>query len=365
MGVAFSPDGTRVMAGAAGISAVKVWDLGPNGGAEWANLPASGYPAAEFMPDGRRVVARSPNDVSALTIWDLETRRNLRTLGPSRDYFFIDTFDVSPSGGSIGVGGWGAYCCGGEVARVWDSATGEELSRISHRLDVNSVAYSPDGEFLVTASWGGTAKIIDRSGRVIRVLQEKGLVNARDARFSPDGVLVATAASQELGSSHVTIWDWERNKPVRTISANAYSLDFAPSGPRIAMAGPEGPAEIWDAESGTRVAVLAGPSGGFTDIAFSPDGSRVATASYDGTVRLFDADTGAQQLVLRGSGCAVYGVNFSPDGTKLASTSSCDGVRIWALDIDDLLEIAHREVPTSFTDEECRQYLHEAQCPQA
>ena len=367
VGVAFSPDGTKVMAGAAGISAVKVWDLGPNGGAEWANLPASGYPAAEFMPDGRRVVAHSPNDVRALTIWDLETGRDLRTLGPSRDdYLFIQTFDVSPSGGSIGVGGWGAHCCGGEVARVWDSATGEELFRISHHLDVNSVAYSPDGEFLVTASWGGTAKIIDRSGRVIRVLQGRELgFNVLDARFSPDGLLVATAASQELGSSHVTIWDWERGEVVRTISANASSLDFAPSGPRIAMVGPEGPAEIWDVESGTRVAVLAGPSGGFTDVAFSPDGSRVATASYDGTVRLFQADTGAQQLVLRGSGCAVYGVNFSPDGTKLASTSLCDGVRIWALDIDDLLEIARREVMRQLTDAECRQYLHEDRCLQA
>ena len=42
VGVAFSPDGTRVMAGDASISAVKVWDLGPSGDAEWANLPAPG-----------------------------------------------------------------------------------------------------------------------------------------------------------------------------------------------------------------------------------------------------------------------------------------------------------------------------------
>ena len=247
---------------------------------------------------------------------------------------------------------------------MWDPATGEELSRIWHRLDVNSVAFSPDGEYLVTAGWGGTAKIIDRTGHVIRVLQEEEIgFHLSDARFSPDGLLVATAAAQEQGSSHVRIWDWERGEVVRTIDANASSLDFDPSGHRIATAGPEEPVRIWNVESGALVIELEGQSAGVADVAFSPDGSRVATASEDGTVRLFEADTGAQQLVLRGSVCAVQGVSFSPDDTKLASTSACDGVRIWALDIEDLLEIARREVPRALTDEECRQYLHMDRCP--
>ena len=59
------------------------------------------------------------------------------------------------------------------------------------------------------------------------------------------------------------------------------------------------------------------------------------------------------------------GVAFSPDGTKLASTSWCDGVRIWALDIDDLLQIARREARRPMTDAECHQYLHVDQCPRA
>ena len=42
------------MAGDAGISAVKIWDLGPNGDAEWANLPDAGSRQVEFMPDGRQ-----------------------------------------------------------------------------------------------------------------------------------------------------------------------------------------------------------------------------------------------------------------------------------------------------------------------
>jgi len=140
---------------------------------------------------------------------------------------------------------------------------------------------------------------------------------------------------------------------------------FDPSGPRIAMVGPKGLVEIRDVESGSRVAVLHGPSGGVTGVAFSPDGSRVAVPHTDGTVRLFEADTGAQQLVLPGFGCTVSRVAFSPDGTKLASASPCGGLRIWALDIDDLLEIADREVPRALTDQECRQYLHVGRCSQA
>ena len=84
------------------------------------------------------------------------------------------------------------------------------------------------------------------------------------------------------------------------------------------------------------MAVLAGPPGGMNDLVFSPDGSRIAIAGIGGLARLFDGETGAPQLSLRGSGCAIEGVAFSPDGTRLASTSWCDGVRVWALDIDEM-----------------------------
>jgi WD40 repeat protein len=368
-GVAFSPDGTRVMAGDQGISAVQIWDLGPNGGAEWLNLPASVAREVEFLPDGQRVVT-SPGGGSALTIWDLQTGRDVRTIGPATDGFRIKNIDVSPDGGSVAVGGWiesGSY--GGEVARMWDMQTGKELFTIRHPFDVTEVEVTPDGEHLLTLSFDERVRIVDRVGRVVRVLREDGLPFF-GARFSPDGRLLATvAASDNIETARVTIWDWAPGEVVRTFEigrrvSDVYGLAFDPSGSRIAIGGSEGLAEIRDVESGAIMAVLQGPSGGATDIDYSPDGSRIATASVDGLVRLFDADTGAPQLSLRGSGCAVEGVAFSPDGGKLASTSWCDGVRIWALDIDDLLEIARREAGRSLTDEECRQYLHVDECSQ-
>jgi WD40 repeat protein len=375
LGVAFSPDGTRVMAGDAGITAVKVWDLGPAGDAEWANLPAPGYPAAEFMPDGQRVVTPSweagvePGDTGpdALTIWDPKTGREIRTIGPPADYFWFQAFDLSPDGSRVALGGQSnPIDHGGQSAvRAWDASTGEELWHIAHNLDVNEVAFSPDGEYVATADWGGVAKIVDRSGRVLRDLTGTDF-NFSDVAFSSDGRLVATAEWQG-SADRVSVWDWRRGEVLFRIPAEGpyAQVDFDPSGPRVVVSGADGLAEVWDAESGRRLAVMVGPPGGVNDLVFSPDGSRVATASVDGLVRLFDADTGALQLSLRGSGCEVKGVAFSPDGTKLASTSWCDGVRIWALDIDDLLEIARHEAGRTIADAECRQYLHVDRCPLA
>jgi WD40 repeat protein len=376
VGVAFSPDGSKVMAGDAGISAVQVWDLGPSGDAEWANLDAPGYPGAEFMPDGRRVVtgAWGPgvepggDAPSALTIWDPQSGRDPRTIGPPADYFRFEAFDVSPDGSRVALGGWSnpKGPGGSSAVRAWSSSTGEELWRIGHPRSLNEVAFSPDGEYVATADWAGIAKIVDRSGGVVQVLSDPDGYNFSDVAFSSDGRLVATA--EWSGSDdRVRVWDWRRGQVLLTVDAEGpfAQVDFDPSGPRVVVSGADGIAEIWDVESRERVAVMAGPSGGVNDLVFSPDGSRVATASVDGQVRLFDADTGAQQLSLPGSGCEVKGVAFSPDGTRLASTSWCDGVRIWALDIDDLLEIAQREAGRPITEAECRQYLHVDRCPQA
>jgi WD40 repeat protein len=168
----------------------------------------------------------------------------------------------------------------------------------------------------------------------------------------------------------VTVWDWERDESVHTFE-DAVNVVFDPIAPRVAIVRSGGNVEIWDVESWSLVAQLGGPGGAAADesgggrVAFTPDGSRIAVAHTDGTVRLFDAGTGAEQLVLPSLGCTVSTVAFSPGGSQLATTSKCGGVRIWAIDIGDLLEIAHREVQRALTDEECRQYLHEDQCLQA
>ncbi len=83
------------------------------------------------------------------------------------------------------------------TAKVWDAQSGEELLTLSgHAEWVNSAAYSPDGERIVTASLDETAKVWDaESGAELLTLSgHTDMVNS--AAYSPDG----TASSRQAGT---------------------------------------------------------------------------------------------------------------------------------------------------------------------
>ena len=63
-----------------------------------------------------------------------------------------------------------------------------------------------------------------------------------------------------------------------------------------------------------------------------------------------------ERLLLRGHRGAVVDVAFGPDGTKLASASTDGVVRVWALDLDQLVLLAEQSVTRGLTSEECSRY---------
>jgi WD40 repeat protein len=220
---------------------------------------------------------------------------------------------------------------------------------------------SEDGKHLVVASFEGRATILDAGGRQVQVLEEGEGFSIEGVAFSPDGRSIATAVFNGLKprEAHVSLWDWERGQIDRTIKPiGARSVEFDPTGSTLAVGRFDGVVEIRKVPGGERVLQFPAHSGAVGDIAFSPDGTRIATSGEDPTVGLFDAETGEQQLVLRGHTFQVTGIAFSPDGTQLASASPDGVVRVWVLDLDDLIRIAERKLTRELSDDECRQYLH-------
>jgi WD40 repeat protein/class 3 adenylate cyclase len=363
---AFSPEGRRVLTGDIGIRAVKVWDVSLSGDAELTNVETDELAPVDvvFMPDGRFL---SSADRGSVALWDTATGRSVRTIGPGAG-------SPEPVGG-IAVNRDGTRIATlrnfSPVADVWDVETGDRLFQVEVAGgELGGIDLAGNDRLLAWSAFGGTATIVDETGGEIRSFEEEEEFVIDVAAITDDGRWVATAGGipQRPLSPHVTVWDAVSGRPLgdpHETPGGVSALAFDPSGTSLAAARMDAHVEIWDVETDERLARFATPSGAVNELVYSPDGSRIAIASEDGSVGLFDARTGVQQLVLRGHDFLVTGIAFSPDGTRLASASPDGLVRVWVLDLDELIRIAEGEVQRELTDDECRQYLHIPTCEES
>ena len=109
-----------------------------------------------------------------------------------------------------------------------------------------------------------------------------------------------------------------------------WGVAWSPDGTRLLSGSHDGTARVWDANRGTELFALAGPSLSISAVAWSPDGTRLLTAAEDHSVRVWDATTGADLLTLGVGGSGVGGaVAWSPDSTRILTSFDDASARIW------------------------------------
>ncbi len=217
-----------------------------------------------------------------------------------------------------------------KTAVVWDAATGDKLRTLQgHTSWVSSVALSPDGKRALTGSRDNTAILWDATGGE-KLLTLKGHTNwVRSAAFSPDGKRALTGSLDKTA----VLWDATTGDKLRTLQGHAggvSSVAFSPDGLRALTGSEDNTAVLWDADSGEKLLTLNGHTKPVRSVALSPDGKRALTGSEDGTAVLWDAATGDKLRTLQGHTRWVNSVAFSPDGQRVLTASSVDNsVVVW------------------------------------
>ncbi|HVA47224.1 MAG TPA: protein kinase, partial [Pirellulales bacterium] len=209
--------------------------------------------------------------------------------------------------------------------------------RLTHRFDmllaghadaVNSVAFSPDGRWLVSCGAAGALRIWDATtGGTSRILQGHP-TGIRDVAYSPTGKQLAS--SGDAGA--LFLWnlsDAGTPLPLTGHTKRVVSVAYNADGTQLASAGADDTLRLWNTATGEALRVVPAGQGEVNGVAFSPDGRRLASAGDDKTVRVWEAATGRPVTVLSGHTDEVRWAAFSPDGLRLASSGSDYSVRIW------------------------------------
>ncbi len=216
---------------------------------------------------------------------------------------------------------WASADIGGKLY-VWNS-NGKQTVLVGHTATIAALDFAPDGKQLASASRDKTARIWDvASGEEITSLAltplldttlYKGDVHQLQKRCKS---LAKAASSQNpkpieaiAFSSHgehiagrlwreIRLWDATTYKPCMAIllpegCQRPYALAFSPCGRYLASGawwqGTEKVSiRLWEVATGKNIATFWGHPTDVQDLAFSPDGTLLASGSYDGTILLWD-----------------------------------------------------------------------------
>jgi RNA polymerase sigma factor (sigma-70 family) len=345
----FSPD-SRVLAVCDAGTTIRLYDVAT--GAETPSPPGhrSGFFQTAFSPDGKAVLILGQR---TLQVWEAATGQLRRRREWPADQ--MASSHLSEDGSRI-------YSWANDhLVRIWDVATGEEVSRSPDKFDspyFGGLMSSPDGKILalrpqaptilVLALWpqAPTILLLDAAtGRELRRLDAHAPWPS-GAAFLPDGRSLVTWGADGMAR----VWEVATGKELRQIIFNdapnpdlpappgaismgaIYSTAVSPDGRLLAFGSPNQFIAIHDLASGKLVRRIDRLPDGVSGMAFSPDGRTLAWSGQGSSaVRLLEIASGQERHHFAGHLGRVLSLTFSADGRRLVSGSEDTTALVWDL----------------------------------
>ncbi len=275
-------------------------------------------------PDGRRWA--TIDSAGNFMIFDSERRQLLFSQHVHHDHGRDIAY--SPDGKLIATAS--------ERILLWDAATTTKITPLEYESIVWSVAFSPDGRWLVSTHGDGSILIWDVVNRELAANLREHSGAVRSIAFSSDGKRLATASDDHS----VMLWNTElgiREAVLTEHQTRVGAVSFAPDDRWLVSADQFGTLNRYEIGPETRNTIAAPPHH-LTSycVAISPDGRFIATSFF-----VYNAETGAAILQPPSDWRSVYGAVFSHDGRLLIGVTDHGDVLVFDTTNWQLLERQH------------------------
>ena len=272
--IAYSPDGTKLATGSANARnaehTIKLWDVETGQNLTTLQGHMDLVTTVAYSRDSTLLASGSKD--KTVKLWAVSTGENIVTLQGHEKLVFSIAF--SPDGTKLASGSEDTSI------RLWEIPTGRTIYILggvnSPQVQVEVLPALRPGEDINELQ---TDKTVDAEPEIIR-----GLVFS--VAFSPDGTKLASASWDG-----VRLWDVGAGQYLTTLASepesSSFSVAFSPDGTKLACGSWEDRVELWDVSTQKHIASFPGHTGWVRAVAFSPDGTKLVSGSVDGTMLLW------------------------------------------------------------------------------
>jgi len=319
-----------------------------------AKIPRTGGQSVEnveeFTPQGRLLL--SNNATHAARIVDVRTGGTVRAFREPR------TIEMDESSGpfvraTLARGGSLLVTNSDAGPRVWDARSGKSLAELNAPNRGPGLAdIAPDGARVVVPIYDGQVLLWNwRTGRTRQLLDNRSL-NIGDARFDPNGRIVAATVGAAMPRTR--LWDVASAKPLGSVTGAL--AGFSPDGKTVMTLADQ--IYLWDVASRRQVGVLHPPSQTSAAV-FTADGQLVVSAHSDAGIRVWNWRTGQLIQTIPGVKGAFGPLAVSLDDRQIAINAFATAVTYPCEvcgPLDRLVELSRRYVTRRLSAEERRRY---------